>query len=425
MSDLVKGRQDGQIDSVMKRITDLRDQISDSVPPSVRQFYTPDRLFSVVRQIVNNPKVLECTPDSIIESVMSCARYGLLPGKPMDHAALIPYKGVCTFQIMGKGLMNLAYRTGIVETVITDAVHEEDLFEYERTDTGDKFRHVPNLKAKRSAGGDFGKDATIYAVYCRILMKGGMSPLTVVMTKDEIEKIRNSSRANDGDAWKYWYWRKAENAVMKRTCIRVPFPENSEILSAIQQDNMLDALDAPADQKPQANRQPVVGQRPAGPVGAYGVPTPSRRPSPAVQDASFEEVKQPPSQAPAAQPAPAKPEPTKGEKKTDGKAKMQIINAIRADMYSFGGEYESSAFQNPLIRDLCNGATSEETSEETLKLAHWAVKQIGFIKSNLRESGMDEEEFIGELTGGACDTIVGLFKQPLDKIKEWYDSLQT
>ena len=72
---------------------------------------------------------------SFLAALMNAAQLGLEPNTPLGQAYLIPYKnkGVleCQFQIGYKGLIDLAYRNGQMQTIQAQAVYENDEFSYE------------------------------------------------------------------------------------------------------------------------------------------------------------------------------------------------------------------------------------------------------------------------------------------------------
>ena len=94
---------------------DVMPQISSALP----KWLSPDRFFRVVfGAILRNPKLVECTRESILQSVMFCAQLGVEP--ILGRAYLIPYENSkyvkgewvkipeCQAQIGYQGLVDLA-----------------------------------------------------------------------------------------------------------------------------------------------------------------------------------------------------------------------------------------------------------------------------------------------------------------------------
>jgi recombination protein RecT len=68
-----------------------RDTIKDQLAAALPKWLSPDRLLRIVfSSTMKNPKLLDCTRESILQSVMQCAQLGLEP--ILGRAYLIPYE---------------------------------------------------------------------------------------------------------------------------------------------------------------------------------------------------------------------------------------------------------------------------------------------------------------------------------------------
>lgn len=161
-------------------------------------------------QVQRNPKLLQCSKESIFGAAIQCAQMGLLPDGRQAH--LVPFKGVCTPIADWKGLVELMYRTGRILRVHADVICEHDEFEY---NLGQVKRHVPNFKQPRGAP---------YAAYAFAEMAGGTTA-SVVMTREEIYMIRDKS-SGYGAFKKGWAkdtpWEdpQAEPEMWKKTAVK-------------------------------------------------------------------------------------------------------------------------------------------------------------------------------------------------------------
>ena len=63
-------------------------------------------------------------------AVMQAVQLGLEPGL-LGHCYILPYKREATFIIGYKGMIDLARRSGHIQSIYAHAVHENDEFEYE------------------------------------------------------------------------------------------------------------------------------------------------------------------------------------------------------------------------------------------------------------------------------------------------------
>jgi len=104
------------------------------------KWMTPDRFLRVVfTSSMKNPKIFDCTKESILSALMQCAQLGLEP--ILGRAHLIPYRnsyGVgeaktyrmeLQFQPGYQGLIDLAMRTGEYAGISAHVVYEKDYFE--------------------------------------------------------------------------------------------------------------------------------------------------------------------------------------------------------------------------------------------------------------------------------------------------------
>ena len=82
---------------------------------------------SVLSAVNNNALLKKCNPDSIYTSALAAASMDLPINSNLGFAALVPYKMECTFQIMAKGLTQLAIRTGQYKNIEVHEVYEGEI----------------------------------------------------------------------------------------------------------------------------------------------------------------------------------------------------------------------------------------------------------------------------------------------------------
>ncbi len=153
-------------------------------------------IYAVMNSIYKSPKLLGCTEKSIIRSVVYLAQIQLMPDTPDNHAHLIPFKNDCTVIVNYQGYIELAHRSERVRTIYANLVYEKDEFEEE---LGSERR----LVHKPYRGGD-GRGDIIGAYAVAELLNGGKE--WVFMSKAELDKIRDTSKAKDkpDSPWKKW-----------------------------------------------------------------------------------------------------------------------------------------------------------------------------------------------------------------------------
>lgn len=178
---------------------------------------TGERLARIaLTEIRRNPKLLDCSRESLLGAVMQCAQMGLEPG-PMGLAYLIPYKQEATFQIGYKGLMNLVWRSEQISSVQAEVVREADHFIFSHG-IPPELRHIPVTK-------DRGEVTHVYAVIGTT--SGGW--IFRVMSKEEIDAHRKRfSKKKQTGPWDTDWDEMACKTVLKRTAKRAPISTEAQ-----------------------------------------------------------------------------------------------------------------------------------------------------------------------------------------------------
>lgn len=224
--------------SMVGLIRRMEPQIRKALPSVI----TPERFTRIVlTALSSNPKLQACTVPSLLGAMMQAAQLGVEPNTPLGQAYLIPYGGVCQFQLGYKGLIDLAYRSGEVSSIQAHEVHENDTFEYEYG-LEPKLRHVP-------AQTDRGPVTFYYAVLK--LKNGGVG--FEVMSRDDVETFaRKKSKAYNNGPWKTDFDEMAKKTVLKKVLKYAPLKTefaravaSDESVKTMKMDEPADMLDAP------------------------------------------------------------------------------------------------------------------------------------------------------------------------------------
>lgn len=234
--------------SPKKTFQDLVDseQFKAQIALALPKHITPDRFVRVLMTAtLKTPALLECTQESLFKSIFDAAQAGVeIDGR---RAHLIPFnnhKKKCKeaqLIIDYKGIAELVMRSGVVSSIHADVVCEADEFEYDR---GDVTKHKINLREER------GK---MYAVYCRILMRDGAAKCEV-MSKRDVDRIRNRSRSSSDGPWVTDYDEMAKKTVFRRASKWVPL--SPEIRTAIESE---DVDDEPLNVTPKRSLAGMIG----------------------------------------------------------------------------------------------------------------------------------------------------------------------
>jgi recombination protein RecT len=201
------------------------DQFQTQLAAALPKHLTPDRFTRVLlTATMKNPLLLECTQESLFKGILDAAAAGVeIDGR---RAHLIPYKNnnkrcyEAQLIIDYKGIAELIMRSGLVASIHADIVCENDIFEYDR---GQVRVHKIDLKKDRGA---------MYAAYCIVSMRDG-DPKCDVMSKRDIDRIRQRSRASSAGPWVTDYDEMAKKTVFRRASKWVPLsPEIRAVVEA-------------------------------------------------------------------------------------------------------------------------------------------------------------------------------------------------
>ena len=142
---------------------------------------TADKLLrTVVMSCERNPRLLECSVQSIVNAATTAAVLGLECDGVTGQGYIVPYKTTATFQIGYKGYNTMAARAGY--TITGGVVREGDAFEYELGSTP-YVRHRP----MHSRGARI-----VQAWACAT--SNDRPPIIRVMSIEEIEDVKARSQ---------------------------------------------------------------------------------------------------------------------------------------------------------------------------------------------------------------------------------------
>jgi recombination protein RecT len=178
-----------------------------------------------------NPKLLLCTPASMLTALMNASELGLEPFTGLQQAYIIPYKNNKTgqyeakFEASYRGLLDICRRSGDILSIDAQCVYERDSFECQ-FGLNPILKHVPNFDGK-----DRGKIILAFAV--ARLKDGGFQ--SDIMTDYDLDKVRRSSKSPNDGPWVNWYPEMCRKSVLRRLIKYLPVSVN--IAKAVSLDN--------------------------------------------------------------------------------------------------------------------------------------------------------------------------------------------
>ncbi|MFE0766130.1 recombinase RecT [Streptomyces smyrnaeus] len=207
--------------------------------------------FAAVRAIL--PNLAPCTPASLLQSLLTCARFGLVPD---GRHAIIKREGkLAVFVPMYQGYVELMYRSGRVGSVHVGLIYEGDEWNYEPTAPAPlDFTHKPAVEKPRA---ERGRPILAYA-FC--WMTSGARSQVVVLSREDAEEIRDEysqayQRAQESGKCNS-YWHTDFDAMWTKSALRrlhKVVPMSAELVQLAKADDAGDAgqtqvLHAPAEE---------------------------------------------------------------------------------------------------------------------------------------------------------------------------------
>jgi len=202
---------------------------------------TSDRLARIaLTEVRKTPALGKCDQASFLGAIMQCAQLGLEPGSALGHAYLLPFenrkKDITEVQfILGyRGMIDLSRRSGQILSIEARAVYSADKFHVSLGLNPD-LTHEPDWEAE-----DRGPLRFVYAV--AKLRDGGTQ--FEVMSRSDVEKVRQKSRAGQSGPWVDHYEEMAKKTVIRRLFKYLPM--SIEMAGAVEQDERID-INLPQD----------------------------------------------------------------------------------------------------------------------------------------------------------------------------------
>ena len=160
----------------------------------------------VYNAIIENPKILECDPISVISAAREGIAAGLVPGRQFY---IIPYgkKATCFYDY--KGIQEFCYRSPRLQAMIVQTVDQKDSLEIEPS--SGIVRHVINCDEQ---------SGMINYAYAIAFLHGSPVPIVEYMSKVKIDEVMACAKTKS--VWQKWYGEMAKKTVLKRLMKHIP-----------------------------------------------------------------------------------------------------------------------------------------------------------------------------------------------------------
>ncbi len=203
---------------------------------------------SVVSTCQNNAALLKADPMSVFGSAIVAATLNLSVVPTLGQAALVPYNknvynpdtkqwekvSLAQFQIMVRGLVQLAQRTGLYRNINTGEVYEDE-FDGKDLLTGDvKFHEV------KGGYRDNGDTSKIVGYFAYIETTTGFKKTEYWSTEDVVNHGKRYSKSFSTGPWKDNFPAMAKKTVLKSLLNHYgPMSADSALAQAITKDQMV------------------------------------------------------------------------------------------------------------------------------------------------------------------------------------------
>lgn len=231
--------------ALSKELEILKPEIAKVLPEHV----SADKFMRVVATaIAQSPDLRGADRSSLFTSCVKCATDGLVPDG--REAALVIFntkekfrdgdrererwvKKVQYMPMVG-GILKKIRNSGELLSLGSNVVHEQDTFRYWIDDAGEHLTFEPNMTVA-----DRGKPTCAYAI--AKTKDGGV--YVEVMSRSQIEQVRQVSKAKDNGPWVSWWGEMARKTVIRRLSKRLPM--STDLEAVIHRDDELYELDKP------------------------------------------------------------------------------------------------------------------------------------------------------------------------------------
>ena len=177
-----------------------------------------------LRQNQKLREAAETNPGSLLVALLECARLGHEPAT--DEYYLVPRKtkqGPTVQGIEGyKGQIKRMFKSGMVESVVAEAVYETDQFEWRPGDMKTPQHIVDNW---------FGDRGRCVGAYAYAILRGGSISKVVVIGE---KRIQRAMSASDGASSEYSPWKRDYDKMVIKTALHdlEPYvPKSAEFIA--------------------------------------------------------------------------------------------------------------------------------------------------------------------------------------------------
>lgn len=225
----------------------LADYLNKRYLSQIKNFFSDEKkalkfLSAVRADVQRNPKLLECTAESIVNSYIQMAQLGFMPSTVSGEGYVLPYNNTkqeggkwikvmeAQFQIGYQGFVTLFYQAG-VEKIYSEIVRKNDKFSF----VNGEMKHEIDLTLSNKERGE------VVGCYLKVLFRG-QETARFMNVKDILDHGKRFSKSFDL-VGKYSPWNPANDPELnmhRKTVLKQMakfLPKNEIINKALDLDN--------------------------------------------------------------------------------------------------------------------------------------------------------------------------------------------
>lgn len=200
-------------DQIKMTLTNLTPQFKTVLP----QHISVEKFVRVAQTaILTNQSIANCERNSIYAACIKSAEHGLLPDG--NEGSIVPFGNKAVFMPMIGGILKKIRNSGELSSITAQAIYENDFFDYGVNKEGEYIEFKPLL---------FGERGAMIGVFAMAITKDNASYVEV-MTNEQINKVRESSRSKNSGPWKDWFEEMSKKTVIRRLAKRLPMSTDLE-----------------------------------------------------------------------------------------------------------------------------------------------------------------------------------------------------
>jgi len=205
-------------------LVDRNESLMRNLPPGIDERSMRAGIWGCVH---GNTELLACSKVSLMGAICGCVQYGLIPGKTLHHASIVPFNNKRTgipeavLMIEYRGFQELLYRSGTLTDISMGVVYDGDTWEHSIDSSGETFHF-------KRAG--FARDTQRLGAFCCLRLASG-GKIISVMSIDAIYSCKPKYLKSDSP------WLSKEQHILdemilktveRNACKRAPMPKYAQ-----------------------------------------------------------------------------------------------------------------------------------------------------------------------------------------------------